>query len=166
MTDALPPSAQKVQDTLTALGFSCEVKELSASTRTAAEAAEAVGCDVAQIAKSLIFRGKKSGEALLVIASGKNRVNEKRLAALAGEPIGRADADFVREWTGFAIGGVPPLGHARTLRAWIDRDLLTFPAIWAAAGTPHAMFRLTPPELEAMTGGTVADVSGAVHANP
>src|SRR6266550_2598859 len=130
-----------VQSALDAAGIEARVVELAASTRTAAEAAAAIGCSVAQIAKSLVFRGR-SGEAILVIASGTNRVDEKKLAALAGEPIAKADADFVRERTGYAIGGVPPAGHASPLRTFIDRDLLLFDLIWAAAGTPHAVFEL------------------------
>jgi len=113
---------------------------------------------VAQIAKSILFRGKASGRAVLVIASGVNRVDEKAVAALLGEKIGRADADFVRAATGFAIGGVPPLGHATPPVTLIDRDLLALDEIWAAAGTPNAVFRLTPQDLVAATAGRVADI--------
>ena len=158
MSQPLTSSAQKVQDALNALGFANPVIEYTQITRSAAEAAQAIGCTVAQIAKSLVFRGKTTGAPILVIASGTNRVNEKALAALAGEPITRPDADFVREKTGFAIGGVPPVGHAQSLATYIDRDLLQYDAIWAAAGTPNAVFKLTPDELVRMTGGTVADV--------
>lgn len=158
MTLTLKPSAQKVQDALRARGFRNEVIEFAASTRTSAEAAAAVGCTVEQIAKSLVFVGKSSGQPLLVIASGGNRIDEKKVQALVGEKIVRADADFVRAQTGFVIGGVPPLGHARPLRTFIDADLLTYTEIWAAAGHPNAVFRLTPEELVQMTGGTVADV--------
>ena len=159
MTASLRPSAQKVQDALVARGFANQVVELPDSTRTAAEAAAAVGCAVAQIAKSLVFRGKQSGAAILVIASGGNRVDEKKLKALAGENIGKPDADFVREQTGFVIGGVPPIGHAQPLRTFIDRDLWRYAEIWAAAGHPNAVFPLTPNELAAMTGGQVVDVA-------
>jgi prolyl-tRNA editing enzyme YbaK/EbsC (Cys-tRNA(Pro) deacylase) len=158
---SLKPSAQKVQDALAAAGFSNRVVELPDSTRTSVEAAAAVGCTVEQIAKSLVFRGKQSGAAILVIASGGNRVDEKKLKALAGENIGKPDADFVREQTGFVIGGVPPLGHAQPLRTFIDRDLWRYHEIWAAAGHPNAVFRLTPDELAAMTGGDVADLAAA-----
>lgn len=154
----LPGSAQKVQDSLREKGFPCEVVEMSESTRTAVEAAAAIGCTVAQIVKSLIFRGNETGRGILVLASGTNRVDEKRVAALVGEPIERADPDFVRGQTGYAIGGVPPLGHAHPLRALIDRDLLQYTEVWAAAGTPHTVFRVNPLDLERMTGGFLADI--------
>lgn len=159
MDKTLSLSAQKVQDTLKVLGVACEVVELPGSTRTAAEAAEAIGCRVEQIAKSLVFKGKKSGKPLLVIASGSNRVNEKRLRDLVGEAVAKGDADFVREQTGFAIGGIPPVGHAAKLDIYIDEDLFRYEEIWAAAGTPHAVFRLTPPELSMMTGGRIVPIT-------
>ena len=165
MALSLKSSAQKVQDALAAAGFTNQVVELPDSTRTSAEAATAVGCAVEQIAKSLVFRGKQSGAALLVIASGGNRVDEKKLKALAGENISKPDADFVREQTGFVIGGVPPIGHAQPLRTFIDRDLWRYHEIWAAAGHPNAVFRLTPDELAAMTGGAVADLAAAPPAH-
>jgi prolyl-tRNA editing enzyme YbaK/EbsC (Cys-tRNA(Pro) deacylase) len=165
MALSLKSSAQKVQDALAAAGFTNQVVELPDSTRTSAEAAAAVGCAVEQIAKSLVFRGKQSGAALLVIASGGNRVDEKKLKALAGENISKPDADFVREQTGFVIGGVPPIGHAQPLRTFIDRDLWRYHEIWAAAGHPNAVFRLTPDELAAMTGGAVADLAAAPTAH-
>jgi prolyl-tRNA editing enzyme YbaK/EbsC (Cys-tRNA(Pro) deacylase) len=152
----LKPSAQKVQDALSAGGFPNRVVELPDSARTAADAAEAVGCEVAQIVKSLVFRGRASGRAVLVVASGAHRVDERKVGALLGEDIERGDADFVRDETGFAIGGVPPLGHARALVTLVDEDLLRHAKIWAAAGHPHAVFALTPAELVAMTGGRVA----------
>lgn len=152
----LKPSAQKVQEALHTRGFTNQVIELPDSTRTSVEAAAAAGCTVGQIAKSLIFAGKSSGQALLVIASGSNRVDEKRLAALAGEKTTRPDAEFVRAQTGFVIGGVPPIGHVNTLRTFIDEDLLGYGEIWAAAGHPNAIFCLTPAELVEMTGGVVA----------
>ncbi|MEW6263607.1 MAG: YbaK/EbsC family protein [Thermodesulfobacteriota bacterium] len=155
MSEPLSPSARKVQLTLEEAGFSCLVTELPASTRTSKEAARAVGCEVGQIAKSLVFRGLHSNSPLLVIASGANRVDEKRLGALAGEPVGKADAEFVRTQTGFAIGGIPPLGHVKPLKTIIDEDLLLYKRIWAAAGTPHAVFELDPADLEKMTGGRV-----------
>lgn len=160
MSEALSASAQKVQDALTALGFGAmQVVEFPASTRTAQEAADAIGCTVAQIAKSLVFRAEDSGDAVLVIASGTNRVNTARLADLIGEAPGKADADFVRETTGFVIGGVPPVGHAQPLRTFIDQDLQQHATIWAAAGTPRAVFKLTPGDLIAMTGGDVIQVT-------
>jgi prolyl-tRNA editing enzyme YbaK/EbsC (Cys-tRNA(Pro) deacylase) len=151
----LKPSAQRVQDTLAALGFSNQVIELPDSTRTSAEAAAAVGCTVGQIAKSLIFQGRESGRPLLVIASGSNRVNEKRLAEQFGEKLKKPDADFVRNQTGFVIGGVAPVGHSQPLTTLIDEDLLQHQEIWAAAGHPNAVFSLTPNELVRMTGGQV-----------
>jgi len=154
----LKDSARRVQDALAARGFTIEIREFPDSTRTAAEAAAAIGCEVAQIAKSLVFRARETDRPVLVIASGANRVDEKAVAALIGEKLGRADADFVRERTGFAIGGVPPLGHDTPLATLIDRDLLGFEEIWAAAGTPNAVFRLTPEDLVAVTGGQVADI--------
>ncbi len=160
----LKPSAQKVQDALAAAGFSNRVVELPDSTRSAAEAAAAVGCTVGQIAKSLVFRGVPSGRAVLVIASGAHRVEEGLLADALGEQIGKADAEFVREQTGFAIGGVPPVGHPRPLVTLVDEALLAHAEIWAAAGHPRAVFRLTPAELVAMTGGRIirlASASGA-----
>ena len=155
----LSSSARKVQAALEARGFSFEIQELDKSTRTAAEAAAAIGCEVAQIAKSILFRGKESGRAVLVIASGVNRVDEKAVAALLGEKLGKADADFVRAETGFVIGGVPPVGHDKPIATFIDEDILAFDAIWAAAGTPFAVFRLDPHSLAALTGGRVARVA-------
>jgi len=154
----LKESARRVQEALAARGFDFEIREFPASTRSSAEAAAAIGCAVGQIAKSLIFRAKRSDRPVLVIASGANRVDEKALAGFVGEAIGRADADYVRRTTGFAIGGVPPLGHATPPITLIDRDLLAYPEIWAAAGTPNAVFRLKPQNLTALTGGRVADL--------
>lgn len=155
MRPASAPSARKVQ---AVLGDRFAVLEFAVPTRTAAEAAAAIGCTVAEIAKSLLFRTRETGRPVLVVAGGVNRVDENKVAALIGEKIARADADFVREKTGFAIGGVPPVGHAVAPATLIDADLLTFAAIWAAAGTPNAVFKLTPAELVEMTGGRVAQV--------
>ena len=157
----LSRSAARVQAVLDSKGVQAKVVELPTSTRTAPEAAEAVGCEVAQIAKSLIFRGKQSGQPVLVIASGANRVNEKHIGRELGEKIGRADADFVRENTGFAIGGVPPVGHAVEPVTFIDQDLLEHRTIYAAAGTPNALFELEAADLPRITGGTVTPVSGS-----
>lgn len=154
-------SARRVQQALTERGFAFDVVEFPQSTRTSAEAAAAVGCAVGQIAKSLIFRALESGRPVLVIASGANRVDEAAVAAHLGEKIGRADADFVRQATGYAIGGVPPVGHAVPPATFIDRDLLAFEAIWAAAGTPNAVFRLAPADLATLTGGQVIDLKRA-----
>ena len=159
MTARLNASAQKVQDALDARGYThCRVVEMPDSTRTAAEAAAAIGCTVAQIAKSLVFQGRETGRPVLVIASGPNRVDTKIVAAQVGEQIGKPDADYVRARTGFVIGGVPPLGHSEPLATFIDRDLLQFETIWAAAGNPFAVFHLTPDDLVNMTGGQVLDL--------
>ena len=154
----LKPSAQRVQEALAAHGLGLEVREFPASTRTAEDAAAAIGCTVAQIAKSLIFRGKTSDRPVLVIASGANRVDETKISAMIGEKIGKADADFVRARSGFAIGGVPPVGHLEAPITVIDRDLLALEEIWAAAGTPNAVFRLSPSDLPRVAGGRFAEV--------
>lgn len=154
----LSPTAAKVQALLLRGGYPCKVIEFSESTRTAQEAADRVGCALGQIVKSLIFRGLQSGKPILVLTSGANRVDEKRLSQVTGEPIGRADPDLVRTTTGFAIGGVPPLGHATRIETYLDEDLLQYPALWAAAGTPNAVFELTPADLQKMTGGVVMQV--------
>lgn len=141
------------------LGDGFEVLEFETSTRTAAEAAAAIGCTVGQIAKSLIFRASDSGRPVLAIASGSVRVDEARLSGLLGEDIGRADAVFVREQTGYAIGGVPPVGHRSESAIFIDETLLSFDTIWAAGGTPNSVFRLKPDDLVRLTGGTVAAIA-------
>jgi prolyl-tRNA editing enzyme YbaK/EbsC (Cys-tRNA(Pro) deacylase) len=159
MSNQLSNSARKVQDALIALGFGTRhVVELPDSTRTAGEAAAAIGCTVAQIAKSLVFKGRTSGNPILVIASGANRVNTQRIGELVGETVDKPDADYVREKTGFVIGGVPPVGHSTSLITFVDEDLRQFGEIWAAAGTPRAVFKLTPGDLEKMTAGRVISV--------
>jgi prolyl-tRNA editing enzyme YbaK/EbsC (Cys-tRNA(Pro) deacylase) len=154
------PTARRVQQTLHAAGFTCQVRELAASTRTAAEAAAAVGCQVSQIVKSLVLVGRRSGQLLLVVASGANRLDLAAIGRHLGEPVALAKAEVVRARTGFAIGGVPPLGHREPMRVLVDVDLLSQAEIWAAAGTPHALFRLTPAELLAMTAGEPTAVKG------
>jgi prolyl-tRNA editing enzyme YbaK/EbsC (Cys-tRNA(Pro) deacylase) len=148
----LSRAAARVQSALNAAGVEARIVELPQSTRTAAEAAHACGCEVGQIAKSLVFAGA-DGEAVLVITSGSNRVDEKRLG------LQRAGAEFVREKTGYAIGGIPPVGLATPMRTFIDEDLLRFERIWAAAGTPNSLFELSPADLPRVTGGTVMRVS-------
>ncbi|MBV8756170.1 MAG: YbaK/EbsC family protein [Deltaproteobacteria bacterium] len=155
----LKPSAQKVQDALAAAGFTNQVIELPDSARTAAEAAAAIGCEVAEIVKSLVFRARTSGRGVMIFASGANRVDEKAAGAILGEPLERADPDFVRGQTGYAIGGVPPLGHASPLHCIVDEGLLAFARVWAAAGHPHAVFALTPAELVRMTNARVAAIA-------
>ena len=156
---ALSPSAQRVQDELRRLGFANTVFELAIPVRTAADAAREAGCEVGQIVKSLIFRAANTGRGVLVLTSGSNRVDEAKLASLLGEPIGRADPAFVRDHTGFAIGGVPPIGHAGPMVTFIDEDLLQRTELWAAAGHPNSLFRLVPDELVRMSGGQVARVA-------
>ena len=152
-------SIQRVQEALRAVGLGHEVLDLGLSARTAADAARAVGCRVDQIAKSLVFRLRDSGRPLLVVTSGANRVDERKVGELVGEPLERADADFVRTQTGFAIGGVAPIGHSRPVLTLIDEHLLRFEEIWAAAGHPSTVFRLTPEDLVTMTGGRVVVVA-------
>jgi prolyl-tRNA editing enzyme YbaK/EbsC (Cys-tRNA(Pro) deacylase) len=151
-------AAQRVQEALAARGAACKVVELPARTRTALEAATAIGCHVEQIVKSLVFRTTSTGRPVLVLASGANRVDEGTVGKLVGESITKADAAFVRTQTGFVIGGVPPLGHPVPLPTLLDEDLLRYGEVWAAAGTPHAVFAITPAELVAVTGGQVAPV--------
>jgi prolyl-tRNA editing enzyme YbaK/EbsC (Cys-tRNA(Pro) deacylase) len=158
-SEELNPSAQRVQEALHNRGVQLKVIELPASTRTAREAAQAVGCEVGQIAKSLVFRGEPSGTPVLVIASGANRVSERLVEGYIGEKVAIANADFVRQVTGFAIGGVPPVGHVSELDTIIDENLMQFEEIWAAAGTPHAVFRLNSEMLTEITGGTVLRIA-------
>lgn len=155
----LSPSAQKVQDILAQRGFPhLQVQELAQSTRTAQEAADAVGCMVGQIVKSLIFRGTSSKLPYLLLVSGVNRVDVHGVEERLGEKLEKPDADYVREVTGFAIGGVPPIGHTQRLEALIDPDLLQYERIFAAAGTPNAVFGLSPDELLQLTGGRAMSV--------
>ena len=158
MSNTSGPSVQKVQEALKALGFQNQILELQSTTRTSAEAAQVVGCQVGQIAKSIVFQAKKTQKPILVIASGPNRVNEKRIEEFISEPLGKADANFVRQKTGFVIGGVPPIGHLEKMDIFIDEDLFNYEEIWAAAGTPNAVFKLTPPDLVRMTGGRVVSI--------
>ncbi|MFO0990427.1 MAG: YbaK/EbsC family protein [Hyphomicrobiales bacterium] len=155
MKPASAASALRVQQVL---GPQFQVVEFDESTGTSAEAAAAIGCTLAQIAKSLVFRSA-SGKSVLVVASGANRVDEKKVKQIIGEKIGRADADFVRETTGYAIGGVAPVGHRNAPVVLLDSDLQTFSDIWAAAGTPNAVFKLTPAQLQSLTGGAFADIA-------
>jgi len=140
------------------LGHPNEVVKLTDSARTAQEAADALGCEVAQIAKSIIFKLKSTNQPLLVVASGINRIDEKLVAQTLNDKLGKADADFVLESTGFVIGGVPPLGHKNSVLTLIDEDLFKYETLWAAAGHPKAVFQLSPDELEQMTKGRVIPV--------
>jgi prolyl-tRNA editing enzyme YbaK/EbsC (Cys-tRNA(Pro) deacylase) len=155
---SLSPTAQKIQNLLDKTGLNLNVVESPDSTRTAQEAADRVGCEIGQIVKSLIFRGGSTDQPILVLTSGANRVDEKRINQYVGEDIQRADPEFVREVTGFAIGGVPPMGHPRSLKTYVDEDLMGYQTIWAAAGTPKAVFQLTPQDLLSLCGGQVVRV--------
>lgn len=159
MSETLSKSAASIQAVLEKKGIESKVAEMPASTRTAQEAADAIGCEVAQIVKSLIFRIRESEEPLLILTSGVNRVNEKQIARHLGKKIEKGDADFTRRVTGFAIGGIPPIGHLQAIRTLIDQDLLKHEVCWAAAGTPHAVFSLKSSDLVALTDGEVIEVS-------
>jgi len=158
MSEALSPAAQRFQTLLREAGSASQVVQFAETARSAAEAAAAIGCEVAQIAKSIVFRAADN-HPVLVIASGPNRVDEKKITAALGQKIGRADADYVRSTSGYAIGGVAPIGHVVPPHVFIDRDLGRHATIWAAAGHPHAVFATTAQELESLTGGIVLDVT-------
>lgn len=155
----LKASAERVLEALRAAGVSAEVKQFSESTRTADEAAAAVGTTVGQIVKSLVFLAGDTP--ILALVSGTNRADMAKLAAASGAKVRRADADTVRGVTGYAIGGVPPLGHSTPLRTFLDRDLLQYATVWAAAGTPNAVFEVSPRELERITNAEVIDLASA-----
>ena len=158
MKPAQHPTALRTQKLLLDAGLATQVVEFDQPTRTCAEAAAAIGCSAAEIAKSVVFRGKGSGQAVVVVASGDNRVCETKVAQLVGEKLGRADADFVRQATGYAIGGVSPVGHAKPLKLLLDADLQRFATVWAAAGTPYSVFPLSPAQLLGLTGADWHDV--------
>ena len=151
---ALPASAQRVQTALSLLGIDSRVIALAAAARTSQQAADALGVEVGRIAKSLVFRASRSSRAVLVIAAGDRRVDETRVAAALGEPIERATPEFVRQHTGFAIGGVAPVGHPAPLSTFVDASLRRFDTVWAAGGTPHCVFPIAPAELVRVSGGT------------
>jgi prolyl-tRNA editing enzyme YbaK/EbsC (Cys-tRNA(Pro) deacylase) len=158
MRPAQHPTAIRLSQRLRESGVEAQVVEFEQPTRTSADAAAAIGCSVAEIAKSVVFRGKSSGQAVVVVASGANRVSEEKVAAQVGEPLARADADFVRAATGYVIGGVAPIGHAQPVKLLIDEDLRQYQKVWAAGGTPHTVFPLTPDELRSVTGADWSDV--------
>ena len=158
---SLSASAARVQDFLNRYGTTFRVIELADSSRTAGQAAQALGCGVAQIVKSLIFVTKEAKTPVLVLVSGSNRVDEKILEQYLNEAISKADAAFVRDVTGFAIGGIPPIGHKQQLETYIDEDLFQYEELWAAAGTPHAVFKLTPNELKSLSSGRVVSIKMA-----
>ena len=152
-------SAQSIQNVLVEKGLTLEVIELSSSTRTANDAAATIGCDVAQIVKSLLFRSAYTSQPVFILASGVNRVNEKTIETLVGEKIVKANADFTREITGYAIGGVPPVGHKQIINhIFIDEDLLQYEKLWAAAGTPNAVFSLYSSSIESLTNGKIVSI--------
>ena len=159
MESDLSKSARRVQEFMTSRGFAFVVQELPGSTRTAREAAASIGCQVAQIAKSLVFKEKKTGRPILVIASGSNLVDLKKITAATGLKLGRADADFVKAKVGYAIGGVPPVGHNEPLETLLDPDLKNYDVIWAAAGSPFAVFQLKPADLDQLTRGKWIDLA-------
>lgn len=163
MKSDLSKGARRVQEFMAARGFSFVVQELPGSTRTAQEAADSIGCKVSQIAKSLIFKEKKTGRPILVIASGSNQVDLKKITAGTGLKLGRADADFVKAQVGYAIGGVPPVGHNEPLETLLDPDLKNFDVIWAAAGSPFAVFKLKPADLDQLTRGKWIDLAQAAQ---
>ncbi|HEX4884605.1 MAG TPA: YbaK/EbsC family protein [Casimicrobiaceae bacterium] len=154
----LSPSAQRVQDALAAAGIDGAIVEYDAPARTSAEAAQVLGCTVGEIAKSLVFRAADDRH-VLVIASGAHRIDERRVAEAVGQPIVKADADFVRARTGYAIGGVPPIAHASPPIALVDAALLAYERVFAAGGTPNAMFPARPQDLVRASGGRVVDVA-------
>lgn len=155
------PTALKFQELLKQLGLSGQVVEFEQTTRTAADAAAAIGCELGQIVKSLIFKTQDSGQPVLVLTSGSNRVAEALVEAIVGEKLGKADADLVRAATGYAIGGVPPFGYPRLEHTYIDEALLQYVEIWAAAGTPNAVFPLMPAELQQHTKAKTIKVTEA-----
>ena len=159
MASELRDSAKRVQDFLFAMGFSFKVEELPGSTRTAQEAADSIGCTVSQIAKSLVFREKETDLPILVIASGSNRVDVMKIQKSTGLKLGKADGKYVKERVGYAVGGVPPVGHNEPLETILDPDLKKYEVIWAAAGTPFAVFQLKPTDLEPLTKGRWIDLS-------
>ncbi len=159
MSDQLSSSALRVQAFLSEHGKGFRVQELPDSTRTAKDAANAIGCTVSQIAKSLVFKDKKTGEAVLVVASGTNRVCATKVEEATGIVLMKADAEYVREKVGYAIGGVPPVAHRESVRTLLDPALKKYPTIWAAAGTPNAVFELKAADLETLTNGQWVDIA-------
>jgi len=153
------PSVARVRTALEIAGVAPAIIELPGAARTAQAAAAFLGCDVGQIANSLVFRAERSGDAVLVMSSGAKRVDTARLATAIGEPVGKADATFVRERTGFAIGGVAPVGHATRIASYVEKSLAAYRELWAAAGHPHTVFRLTYDELLRLTGGSAIEAA-------
>ena len=159
--DGIPRSARRVRAALLELGLPADIHRLTDSTRTAPEAAAAVGCELGAIVKSLVMRGVDTGAPVLALVSGANRADLELLTAAVGEAIERPDAAYVREVTGYAIGGIPPVGHPAPVRTFMDEDLLTFETVWAAAGHPHTVFPITPAALATASGATVTRLAAA-----
>lgn len=160
MDQTLSKSAESVQLALAQKGLTCKVVELEATTRTAIDAAAAIGCEVGQIVKSLLFRTRQNQMPILILVSGKNRVEEKAIEKVIGEKIEKADADFTREVTGFAIGGIPPVGHKQQIaHVYIDKDILEYDTVWAAAGTPFAVFSLPSAALSKIVNGHIIQLA-------
>lgn len=157
MTIPLKDSSRRIQQVLQQHNLDIRVIEFKDTTRSAQEAADTIGCEIGQIAKTLIFKGANA-KPICIIASGKNRVDEKKIEQLIGQAIEKSDADFVLKYTGFAIGGVPPVGYTLDIEPLIDRDLMSYTEIWAAAGTPFAVFNITPANLVHITGGRIVDI--------
>jgi prolyl-tRNA editing enzyme YbaK/EbsC (Cys-tRNA(Pro) deacylase) len=153
-------SLKRVETALASAGLATDIREMQASTRTAADAAAAVGCGVDQIVKSIIFRGEETGHVVLFLTAGGNRVDDAKASAVAGQPLGKADADLIRAETGFAIGGVSPIGHLTPVTAYLDPRVLDFDTVWAAAGTPRHVFAIKPDDLLRLTGAKVAEFVG------
>ncbi len=158
MNMPLKDSARRIQQVLQQHNLDIKVVEFKDTTRSAQEAADTIGCEIGQIAKTLIFKGKDDQKPVCIIASGKNRVDEKKIERLIGQAIEKSDADFVLEHTGFAIGGVPPVGYTLDIEPLIDQDLMPYTEIWAAAGTPFSVFNITPDNLVRITGGRIVDI--------
>ena len=156
----MKPANKRVENYLGQFGIAFDIRILSSAVRTAVLAAEALDCEVGQIANSLIFRDVDNDQAVLIMCSGDRRVDLQKVEAQTGIVLGKADADFVRQQTGFAIGGVPPVAHANPLRCLLDASLQRHPQIWAAAGTPESVFCMTPPDLQKITGGVWQDLAG------
>jgi len=159
--DGIPRSARRVRAALLELGLPADIHKLTDSTRTAPEAAAAVGCELGAIVKSLVMRGANSHEPVLALVSGDNRADEARIEEAIGEPIERPDAAYVREVTGYAIGGIPPVGHPRHITTVFDEDLHRFETVWAAAGHPHAVFPIAPAKLAEAAGARVMRLAAA-----
>jgi len=158
MKPARHPTALRTSQLLRDAGIDTQVVEFEQPTRTSADAAAAIGCSVAEIAKSIVFRGADSGQAVVVVASGDNRVSEAKVSEKVGEPLARADGDFVRAATGYAIGGVAPVGYSESVKLILDEDLKRFDKVWAAGGTPFSVFPLQPDQLRRLTGAEWADI--------